>query len=123
MEERYYYTKLDGKGEETYLPNNDYNGTITGTGKCVLNIKAWFDENPEIRKSLGYIKVITPSIDDLEYNKQTQYIEWSKAFIDEYTIMRTPHIINKSEEMLRLEELSMTTADSGSGLVWSPAYY
>ena len=103
METNYTYEKFDENGKVTYCPGNDYDGSITG--HIVMNIKAWFDENPEERKRLGWIKHIHHSSRDIEYNPDTQRIVWSAKKIDEYTIEDEYHVVDKSEEMLRLEEL------------------
>lgn len=103
METNYTYEKFDENGKVTYCPGNDYDGSITG--HIVMNVKAWFDENPEARKRLGWIKHIHHSSRDIEYNPDTQRIVWSKKKIDEYTIEDEYHVVDKSEEMLRLEEL------------------
>ena len=122
------YKKIDENLKEQYCPKDDYDGSVTGTGKCILNVKAWFDENPEERKRLGWIKHIQPDLEEegIEYDKQTQYITWSTEQVDEYTLCEVPHICNKSEEMMRLEELlessGMGMSFGGSGLVFSPAF-
>ena len=103
METNYTYEKFDENGKVTYCPGNDYDGSITG--HIVMNVKAWFDENPEERKRLGWIKHIHHSSRDIEYNPATQRIVWSSKQIDEYTIEDEYHVVDKSEEMLRLEEL------------------
>ncbi len=103
METNYTYEKFDENGKVTNCPGNDYDGRITG--HIVMNIKAWFDENPEERKRLGWIKHIRHSSRDIEYNPDTQRIVWSAKKIDEYTIEDEYHVVDKSEEMLRLEEL------------------
>ncbi len=103
METNYTYEKFDENGKVTYCPGNDYDGSITG--HIVMNVKAWFDENPEERKRLGWIKHIHHSSRDIEYNPDTQRIVWSEKQIDEYTIEDEYHVVDKSEEMLRLEEL------------------
>ena len=117
------YEKYNENMETEYCPTNDYDGSVTGTGKCILNVKAWFDENPEERKRLGWIKVIRPEFDKdgIEYDKQTQFLTWSTRQVDEYTIEYVPHVCNKSEEMMRLEEL-MGDMDYGSGLRFSPIF-
>ena len=103
METNYTYEKFNENGKVTYCPGNDYDGSITG--HIVMNIKAWFDENPEERKRLGWIKHIHHSSRYIEYNPDTQRIVWSAKKIDEYTIEDEYHVVDKSEEMLRLEEL------------------
>ena len=48
------YEKLDENYKMKYCPAHDYDGSVTG--HIVINVKAWFDENPEERKRLGWIK-------------------------------------------------------------------
>jgi len=103
MAERWGYEKLDENGKIKSLPLNDYDGKVTG--HIVFNVKAWMDENPEERKRLGWIKHITHETKDIEYNKRTQYLKRSMKQIDEYTVEDVWHIMDKSEEMMRLEEL------------------
>lgn len=97
------YEKYDEKGEKIWLPINDYDGKITG--KIVMNTKAYFDENPEEAKRLGWIKHIHRNREDIKCDSQTQYIIWGTKAIDEYTIEDTYYIMDKSEEQMELEEL------------------
>ena len=99
------YQKLDTEtGKIKYAPNNDYDGSVTG--HIVFGVPAWFDENPEERKRLGWIKHIQHDTKDIEYNKRTQYLVQSVKQIDEYTVEDEYHVMDKSEEMMRLEELT-----------------
>ena len=43
---------------------------------------------------------------NIEYNRGTQYLKRSMKQIDEYTVEDEWHIMDKSEEMMRLEELT-----------------
>lgn len=101
------YEKLDENGKVKYAPMNDYDGKITG--HIVFGVAAWFDENPEERKRLGWVKHIHHKTKDIEYNKRTQYLVHSIKRIDEYTIEDEYHIMDKSEEMMRLEELTQNS--------------
>ena len=104
MAESYDYVKLvDGerKTVSTYTIDND--GSITG--HIVVNVKAWFDENPEERKRLGWIKHIHPDRKLLDYNPQTEYIVTTTRQIDAFTVTDEFHILPKTEEMFVLEEL------------------
>lgn len=98
------YEKLDENGKIQYAPMNDFDGKVTG--HIVFGVKAWFDENPEERKRLGWIKHLYKETKDIEYNRRTQYLVKSVKQIDEYTIEDEYHIMDKSEEMMRLEELT-----------------
>ena len=103
--EKWTYQKLDETtGKIKSAPVNDYDGSVTG--HIVFGVTAWFDENPEERKRLGWVKHILHETKDIEYNKRTQYLVQSIKQIDEYTVEDEYHVMDKSEEMMRLEELS-----------------
>ncbi len=117
---KWYYEKLDENGKVKSAPVNDYDGKITG--HIVFGVKAWFDENPEERKRLGWVKHIQHETKDIEYNKRTQYLVPSIKQVDEYTIEDEYHIMDKSEEMMRLEELTHNSFwDSDDVYVWGGA--
>ena len=105
-EPKWYYERLkeDGTKETVYENKNDFDGKITG--KIVFGVKAWFDENPEERKRRGWVKHIVHSTKDVEYNRQTQYLVPSVKTIDEFTVEDEYHILDKSEEQMRLNELN-----------------
>lgn len=102
-EQKWTYQKLDENGRIKYAPKNDFDGSTTG--HIVFNVTAWFDENPEERKRLGWVKHIRHDTKDIEYNRQTQYLINATKQIDEYTVEDDWKIMDKSEEMMRLEEL------------------
>lgn len=108
--EKYSYIKLED-GKIKYLPSQDPNGEIL-VGRHMLNLKEWMDENPEERKRLGWIKHIHQDIKEIEYDKQTQYLQRYAEWIDLYTIEDKYIILDKAEEMMLLEEL-LETADYG----------
>lgn len=100
----WYYEKFDEEKLSTKrLPMNDLDGSIAG--KIIMNLPEYFDENPEERKRLGWVKHITKDIKEMEYNRQTQYYVRTVKTIDDYTVEDVYHIMDKSEEMLLLEEL------------------
>lgn len=107
-EPKWDYQKVDENGKIKWAPVNDYDGKITG--HIVFGVKAWFDEHPEERKALGWIKHIRHDRKDIVYNKRTQYLVPSIKNIDEYTVEDEYHIMDKSEEMMRLEELCRNNA-------------
>lgn len=107
---KYYYEKLDEKGRIRTAPMNDADGKITG--RHVFNLKAWLDENPDEARRLGYIKHITHSTKDIEYNHATQYLVNSPRRIDEYTVEDDWKIMDMSEEQMRLAEISPEAFDS-----------
>ena len=101
------YENLDEEtGKVKYTPNNDLDGKITG--KFIYGLKAWFDENPTERIRLGWTKHIyceNPG-KAISYNHQTQYLVKTTRQVDAWTVEDEYHIMNKSEEMMRLEELT-----------------
>lgn len=115
------YEKLDENYEVKTVSNwtNDLDGSITG--RIVLNVKAWFDENPEEARRLGWTKHIKHTAEEIRelcpYNEQTQYLVTSVRQIDEWTVEDTYHALDKSEEMLRLEEL-FSTLSFGAGFTF-----
>lgn len=105
MEEKnWYYEKLDEEHKIKRAPINDYDGSVTG--KIVIGVSEWFDENPEEARRLGWTKHITHDTKLIGYNKQTQYLLKSMVRVDEYTIEDIYHIVDKPEEMMVLEEMS-----------------
>ena len=108
MKQNWYYEKLDEEGKLKHAPMNDMDGKITG--KCVFGLKAWFDENPEERTRLGWTKHITYDTKDMEYNRQTQFLAVSVRTVDEWTVEDVYHVMDKSEEMMRLDEVLSHTS-------------
>ena len=106
----YRYQKLDENNNIQYCPINDYDGSITGIGHCIIGLKAWFDENPEERKRLGWIqhweyenmKEVKKDLPD--YDPVRHYLMKSEVTVDQYTTKDKYVIIEKTEEMLELEE-------------------
>ena len=103
---KWFYEKLqeDGKVKSVNINQNDYDGKITG--HFVFGVKEWFDENPEERKRLGWVKHITHDTKDIEYNKQSQYLMKEVRTIDEYTVENVYHVMYKTEDMMRNQEIS-----------------
>lgn len=107
------YEKLDENYEVKIVSGNltnDPDGKITG--HIVMNVKAWFDENPEERKRLGWIKHIHHDTKDIEYNKQSQYLVQTVRSIDPWTVEDEYHVMDKSEEMMLFEEMLSTVNGS-----------
>lgn len=96
------YERLKEDGNVEYAPMNDYDGKITG--RIVFGVKAWFDENPEERIRLGWVKHIRHSTKDIEYNRQTQYLAKSHRIIDEWNYEDEWHILDKTPEMMLEQE-------------------
>ena len=105
------YEKLKDDGGIDIIDGNfrnDADGKITG--HIVMNVKAWFDENPAERIRLGWTKHLYIDSDkDIQklvgYNPASQFIATSSEQIDEYTIRDVFHVIDKSEEQLAYEEM------------------
>ena len=112
------YEKLDEKGHVKYAPPNDPDGKITG--RHVFGLKAWFDENPEERIRLGWIKHITHETKDIDYDRATQYLVNATKRIDDYTVEDDWKVMDMSEEQMRLAEISINAFDgfADSVLVW-----
>lgn len=103
MATTYTYEKLvDGKRETVSEYTIDHDKSITG--KFVVNVKAYFDENPEERIRLGWTKHIHPD-SSLIYDKQTHYLVTLPKQIDDYTIEDQYYALPKSEDMLELQEM------------------
>ena len=102
------YEKLDDQYEMKSCPSNDYDGSVTG--HIVYNVHAWFDENPDERKRLGWIKHIRHSDEEIReivgsWNPQTQNLVTTPIQIDDWTVEDTYHVLDKSEEQLLFEEM------------------
>lgn len=116
------YEKLDEdyKVRSVGSYTNDTDGKITG--HIVMNVKAWFDENPAEARRLGWTKHITHTSEEIKeicpHNPQTQYLVTCARQIDEYTIEDTYYALDKSPEMLRLEELMQGIEFGGGGLMF-----
>ena len=109
------YVRLDEEGKIRYCPINDSSGKITG--KYIINLREYFDENPEERIRLGWIKHIHHDVSEIEYNKQTQYLEKGYRQVDEYTIEDEYTVLDKTEEMMLLEEMLDAVGYIGGGVV------
>ena len=106
------YEKQQEDGKIKIAPMNDPNGEITG--HCVFGLKQWFDENPEERIRLGWVKHIMHTVEKyVEYNKQTQYVMRSHKVIDEYTYEDEYRVFDKTEAMMRRQE------ETSTGMVWT----
>lgn len=118
MAKQWRYEKLDENLDLKRINeySNDTDGSITG--QHIINVKAWFDENPEERIRLGWIKHYYLNLEDLKkevkYNAQTQNLMVSTKQIDDYTVEDEYHVVNKSEEQLAFEELMAMSNLGGS---------
>ena len=108
---KYKYERLDENYKIQFCPVNDYDGKLSGTGNCIIGLKMWFDENPEERKRLGWIKhyyIDTPKeLQEIlpEYDPAIHYLVKGTKTIDPYTIEDEYHLIEKTEEFMVLEEM------------------
>ncbi|MBR3385475.1 MAG: hypothetical protein IKG69_09810 [Atopobiaceae bacterium] len=112
------YVRLKEDGTIEHCPTYDYDGSITG--KIVVNVKAYFDENPSERIRLGWTKHLKLNKDEIreqvgDWNRQTQYLTRTTKQVDEWTIEDVYHVHDKSEQMLLLEEIAETSDSWGMG--------
>lgn len=117
MAQNYKYEKWDEEEKRMKyvgIYQNDTDGKITG--HIIMNVKAWFDENPEERIRLGWTKHITydkPQDTGVEYDPQTQYYKITQRQIDEYTVEDVYHVKDKAEDQLLFEEMLATAQNGG----------
>lgn len=116
-EQKWYYEKLNEEGNIKRCPMNDSKGEITG--KFILNLPAYFDENPEERIRLGWIKHIEHYPKEVEYDHQAQYLQKTVKQIDDFTVEDEYVVFDKTEEMLLLEEMLDCVNWGGSGIVFA----
>lgn len=101
----WYYEKFNPQtGEYKRCPVNDLDGSVTG--RVVIDVKTWFDEHPDERIARGWIKHINGDIGSVEYDRQTQYLVKSVRVIDDYTVEDVYNVLDKSEDMMLMEELA-----------------
>ena len=113
------YEKLDPEtGKIKWCPMSDADAKITG--KHIIGLKAWFDENPEERIRLGWTKHLKLTQEELKeqypYNAQTQYRLCTPRQVDPWTIQDEYHIIDKTEELMLLEEMLEVAGLWGEGI-------
>ncbi len=115
---KWHYEKLDedGKIQTVGSYTNDADAKITG--KHVINVKAYFDENPAERIRLGWTKHIEHNPSEVEYNKQTQFVITSTRQVDPYTVEDELHVLDKSEDQLAFEEM-LAVAQDGGGIIFT----
>ena len=103
------YERLDENGKYQYCPANDPTGEVTG--HIVINVKAWFDENPEERKRLGWVKHLYYEsneeflADYPDFDPALQYAVCGTRIIDEWTIADAYDIMDKTDDMKELEAM------------------
>ena len=114
--ERWTYEKFRDDGTVQHCPTNDTDGSITG--HIVFGVKQWFDENPQERIRLGWIKHILHERKETGYDPQTQYITTSTVAVNSHTIEDVHHVHDKSEEMFALEDLLEAIENRSGGLIF-----
>lgn len=117
--QRWQYDKLQEDGKVKTIGSdfiNDPDGKTTG--HIVMNVKAWFDENPAERIRLGWTKHITHDPEEVEYNHQTQFLTKVVKQVDEYTIEDEFFVLDKSEEQLAFEEMLAVAEGGASGITF-----
>ena len=104
------YERLDENGNVQHCPMVDADGSVTG--RVVINVKAWFDENPDERIARGWVKHISYDYDEIKemcpHDPQTQLLVRSTRQVDEHTIEDAFHAIDKSEEAMLMEDIFNT---------------
>lgn len=117
-ENRWTYERYESDGTVKHCPINDFDASVTG--RIVFGVKQWFDENPEERIRRGWVKRILHDTKDVDYNPQTQYLRKTARKIDENTIEDVYIILDKSEEMLLMEDImaGVDRYNNGGGLTF-----
>ena len=105
----WYYEKLDKDGKTISVNNYTIDSKKEYTGQFVFNVKAWFDEHPDYWKEHGWTKHITFESKEIKekwpHNAQTQILVKGTRRVDAHTIEDVYHVLDKSEEMMRLKEM------------------
>lgn len=103
------YEKLDENGKKVTVSNYTLDSKKEYTGRFVINVKAWFDENPAEWVARGWTKHIHFEPEEIKerwpHNSQTQILLKGTRRVDEHTIEDVYYVIDKSEEMMRLQEM------------------
>lgn len=98
--------KEDGSVEKV-SGGNDTEGKITG--RVVINVMAWLNENPDERIRRGWTKHIVYDAEEIKerwpHNSQSQYLVKSTVQVDDHTVEDTYNVFDKSEEQMLIEEL------------------
>lgn len=116
MANNWYYERLDENLNLVRCPQDDKDRSVTG--KYILNVPAWFDENPNERITRGWVKHITHDEKEIEYNRQTQFLVRSTRQVDEYTVEDVYNVLDKSEDQLAFEEMLAVASFGGEGFTF-----
>ena len=103
------YERLDENGKTERVYNFTIDADRKYTGQLVMNVKAWFDEHPDEWVARGWTKHIHYEPKEIKekypFNAQTQILLKGINRVDEHTIEDVFYVLDKSEEMMRLQEL------------------
>lgn len=105
------YERLDENGNVQHCPAVDADGKVTG--HIVIGVKQWFDEHPDERVRLGWVKHVSYDYDEIRemcpsYNPQSQMLIRTTRQVDEHTVEDVYHAVDKSEEAMLMEEIFNT---------------
>lgn len=104
------YVRLKEDGTIQNCPAVDAEGEVTG--HIVIGVKQWFDEHPDERIRLGWIKHISYDYDEIKekwpHNPQSQILIRTTKQVDEYRVEDVYHAVDKSEEAMLMEEIFNT---------------
>lgn len=116
MANNWYYEKFDENLNLVRCPQDDKDRSVTG--KYILNVPAYFDENPDERIRLGWTKHITHDESEIDYNRQTQFLVKGMRQIDAYTVEDVYNVLTKSEDQLAFEEMLAVAMWGDGGFVF-----
>lgn len=109
------YEKLDENGKKISVSNYTIDSKKEYTGQFVFNVKAWFDEHPDEAIARGWTKHIHYTPEEIKerwpHDEQTQIRVRATRRIDAHTIEDVYYVMDKSEEMMRLQEM-LTVVDA-----------
>lgn len=106
MEDWYNYERLGADGKIEHAPYHDPEGKIMGLP--IIGVKAWMDEHPDETHAMGWKKHIHPPTENLEYDRQTQYILTTAKAVDEWTLIDEFIAMDKTEDQMLLEEMGVS---------------
>lgn len=103
------YEKLNDDGKTITVGTWTIDSKREYTGQYVVNVKAWFDEHDGYWQEHGWTKHIVWEDKEIKkkwpHNAQTQILIKEVKRVDAHTVEDDYHIVDKSEEMMRLQEM------------------
>ena len=109
------YEKLGEDGKRITVSGYTIDSKKKYTGQFVVNVKAWFDEHPDEAIARGWTKHIHLTPEEIRerwpHDEQTQILVRAVRRVDEHTVEDTYYVMDKSEEMMRLQEM-LSTVDA-----------